>query len=378
MVLNSVRRRACGLIGAMYIISIIANSVWMMMMIRHERNQQPTEYYSTTAGLIAGQCSGGSCSTPMYSAPAYTTPEQAVTGVGSYAWDSHGPPWRLTQGGVLIGTLYANGSFLGPTGEAITCPAGWYPSGFDATKLATGKATGAPSVPPTAPAANGVTPPEKTGDAAKPLFGVATKELDTSLQTKTSHYYTTDSEGKVRDITRGDAFNSVGNPPINSFYKGYNLAIIGVDAQARSEMAAAARLSFPAGTNVVIDEFDPKKPSDLWHIQGNWNHALSHRPSLAQGGAVAYFTNGPQEPNAQREVMAWTPDEVVRFAKTITTGVRPNNGINGHDPDKAKVDQPLFGMSGWPLTQYQTFAFLLILAGAVLLFTPKPPAIEAN
>lgn len=398
MVLNSVRRRACGLIGAMYIISIVANSVWMMLMLRHERKQQlqqPRDYYSMTAGVFASQCSGGRCSVSSSSgscasgscaAPEYAAPG-GTQGSGSYAWDAFGPPWRLTQGGTLIGTLYANGSFIGPMGEAVTCPAGWYPSGFDTTKLApkvggdkvSGDKVGVPPASATSP--NGVVPPtqpEKTGDATKPLFGVATKELDTSLQTKTSHYFTTDSEGKVRDITRGDAFYSVGNPQLNSFYKGYNLAIIGVDAQARSEMAAAARQSFPAGTNVTIDEYDPKKPADLWHVQGDWNHALAERPSLAQGGAVAYFTNGPQEDKLQREVMAWSPDEVVRFAKTITTSIRPQNGIPNHDPNKAKVDQPLFGMSGWPLTQYQTFVSVIILAGCVLLFTPKPPAIEAQ
>lgn len=385
MRLNSVRRRACGLIGAMYIISIIANSVWMMMMIRHERNQQPSEYYSPTSAMAISQCRGGSCSVSSSggscangSCSPSPDPQFIQTSGqsgGNYGWDAYGPPWRLTQGGTLIGTLYADGRFLNANGEPVPCPSTWYPTGFDATKLAP-KVGGDKVATPVSPATPAT--PDKTGDAtAKPIFGVATKELDSSLQSNTAHYYTTDGEGRKREITRGDAFNAVGNPQLNSFYKGYNLAIIGVDAQARTEMAAAARQSFPVGSNVTIEEYDPKKAADLWHVQGDWNHALTHRPSLAQGGAVAYFTNGPQEPNAQREVMAWSPDEVVRFAKTITTGVRPDKGINGHDPDRAKVDQPLFGMTAWPLTQYQTFAALIIFAGCVLLFTPKPPTVEA-
>lgn len=377
MRLNPVRRRACGLLGAMYIISIVANSVWMMLMLRHEHNQQPHDYYSPSAGLIASQCRGGSCSVSSGScangscspSPDSQYIQTSSQSGGNYGWDAYGPPWRLTQGGTLIGTLYADGRFLNANGEASTCPSTWYPTGFDTTKLSkpVDKVT-APSPPA------GI---EKTGDTSKPYFGVATKDLENSLQ-KSTAYYTTDGEGRKREITRGDAFNAVGNPQLQSFYKGYNLAIIGVDAQARQEMAAAARQSFPPGSNVTIDEYDPKKPADLWHVQADWNHALSHRPSLAQGGAVAYFTNGPQEDKLQREVMAWSPDEVVKYAKTITTGVRPQNGINNHDPEKAKVDQPLFGMTGWPLTQYQTFAALFIVIGGILFFTPKPPAIEAQ
>ena len=372
MQLNRTIRKACA--DPLTLVMIVA---YGLMAIFYARRIPQRQYYSPYAAMVVSQCrggscsissSGGSCTNGSCSAPNYAPPDQATGGspFGSYAWDASGPPWRLTQGGTLIGTLYANGSFIGPTGEAVVCPAGWYPSGFDTTKLTPKVGGDKVSVPPV---------PEKTGDATKPLFGVATKDLENSLQGNAA-YYTTDSEGRKREITRGDAFNSVGNPQLQSFYKGYNLAIIGVDAQARSEMAAAARQSFPVGTNVTIDEYDPKKASDLWHVQGDWNHALSHRPSLAQGGAVAYFTNGPQEDKLQREVMAWSPDEVVRFAKTITTGVRPDKGINGHDPDKAKVDQPLFGMAGWPLTQYQTFAALFIVIGGILLFTPAPPKLE--
>lgn len=370
MNLKAVRRRACGLLGAMYIISIVANSVWMMMMLRHERKQQPQrDYYSMTAGLIPSQCSGGSCSTPSYSsysAPVYSAPEQGVTGGGSYAWDAAGPPWRLTQGGTLIGTLYANGSFIGPNGEAIPCPAGWYPSGFDTTRLA-------PKVDKSTPAH------VVTGDSEPKLFGIATKEQERAQLQSLTHYTITGADGKVRDVTSNDAFRALtGESRLKSLYNGYTLAIIGVDAASRKAMVQAAKSALPAGAPVVVAEYDPAKPEDLWHIEGDWNHALTNRPTLAQGGAVAYFTNGPQETNKQNEVMAWSPDEVAKAVSSITSSIRPRDGIPNHDPEKAKLSQPLFGLSGWPLTQYQTFAALLILAGAVLLFTPKPPAIEAN
>lgn len=377
MKLNSIRRRACGLLGAMYIISIVANSVWMMMMVRHERKhqQQPKDYYSMTAGLIPGQCSGGSCSTPSYSsysAPMYTTPEQDVTGGGSYAWDAFGPPWRLTQGGALIGTLYANGSFIGPTGDPIPCPAGWYPSGFDTTKLAPKVGGDKVGVLP-------ATAPIITGDSEPKLFGIATKEQERAQLQSLTHYTITGSDGKVRDVTSNDAFRALtGESRLKSLYNGYTLAIIGVDAASRKAMVQAAKSALPAGAPVVVAEYDPAKPEDLWHIEGDWNHALTHRPTLAQSGAVAYVTNGPQETNKQNEVMAWSPDEVAKAVSSLTSSIRPRDGIPNHDPEKAKLNQPLFGMAGWPLTQYQTFAALLILTGAVLLFTPKPPAIEAQ
>lgn len=356
---NTMRRSACGLMGAAAILSII----YYGLLILRPHARQTMEYYSPSASFIASQSRGGSCSVPSYSPSPIYVPESQVTGgatTGNYAWDSYGPPWRLSQGNVTIGTLYGDGSFRNSAGEVVPCPAGWYPSGFDSSKLL-----------------KVAVPPEKTGDTDPKLFGVKTKELEGSLSKNTSHYYTTDGEGKVQSITRNDAFNSVGNPQLQSFYKGYNLAVIGIDAQARSEMVAAAKQSLPAGSNVTVEEYDPKKPADLWHIQANWNHALSHRPSLAQSGAVAYFTNGPEEPNVQREVMAWSPDEVTRFAKTITTGVRPDKGISNHDPDKAGVDQGLFGVSGWPLTTTQTYGMgLFCLLVALLMFTPKPPVAE--
>jgi hypothetical protein len=322
------RRKACGLMGAVAILSII----YYGLMILHPRQ------------VSAGQCRGGNCS-----APAEYSPQSASTG---YAWIGSGP-WRLEKDGQDVGTLFLNGTFLDTKGNQVPCPSTWY------------------TQEQTSSGVNKVLTP--TGDTDPKLFGIATKEQEQSQKLSPTGYTIIDKDGNVKNVTSGDAFNAVGDPRLRSLYTGYNVAIIGVDAAARQRMAAVAKAGQMPGSPIIVNEYDANKPDDLWHVQAQWNEAVAYRPGLQQSGAVAYFTNGPIEKERKREVVAWTPDEL----SIVVKDSRPNDRLKGFDMEKAKVDQGIFGNVSWPLTTAQTAGVcLFVLLAAMLLFTPAPPVVE--
>jgi len=321
------QRRGCGIMGAVAILSIIYYAIAIPILIRKPR----TEYYGMVSTAIS-QCGPAGCD-PQY--------QQASSG---YTWTAGAGPWKLEQGGRLIGTLGTDGVFRDAAGTVAPCPSDWYSSDI--------KAVGAdkPAV---------AQPSSVVGDKLPPT-GVDPQQVAKSRLKNPTGYMIGD-----REITADMAYSSVqGHGPLESLLHGKRIVVMGVDANARLQYLSRLKNLPP---DVVVSEYDPSKPEDIWHIKPHWEASVAKKPALANGGAVAWVLNEENEQNRIREQVAWAPGEL---AKAVTS-LRPKSLPDTFDIDKAAVDAGV--MASWPLNTSQTYSILIIVVGVITSILFKRP-----
>ncbi|HQR06998.1 MAG TPA: hypothetical protein PLN21_09260 [Gemmatales bacterium] len=319
------KRNGCGIMGAVAILSIIYYAIAIPLLIRKPR----TEYYGP-AGLAISQCGPAGC------APQY---QQASSG---FTWTAGAAPWKLEQGGRFLGTLGADGVFRDAAGTVAPCPADWYSSDI--------RAVGA----------------DKPKEVAKPIgdtlppTGVDPREMAKSRLKNPTGYMIGD-----REITADMAYSSVqGHGPLKSLLHGKRIVIMGVDAKAREAFIGKLKNLPP---DVIVSEYDPNKPEDLWHVKPHWEASVAKKPELLSAGAVAWVLNEENEQNRIKEQVAWAPGELTKAVSAL----RPKSLPDTFDIDKATVDSGVMG--SWPLNTSQTYSVLIIAVGVITSILFKRP-----
>jgi len=321
--------------GAMLIVSIVYYALGGLWFLRHRHDS--ADYYGMGVPVLASQCGPNGCST--------------VGGVGmsdGFAWvgNSNGP-WRLERGGQMIGTLHTDGSFVDATGKPATCPSDWYTNEQKAKGV--DKVASSPVI----------------GDQVsdKWLTGVASRELERSRVKNSTGYLIND-----REVTSDDAHNAIKTMGVlKSLNVGKRIAVIGVDEQSRKAYVDQCKGISP---DVIVSEYDPRKPEDEWHVRAIWAKTVAYKPDLATGGACAWLLNEENEKDPVQEKVAFTPGEL----KKAVSSLRPPK-LDNLDVDNARVKDTIF--AGWPLNATQTNLLITILFGlGGLYFTKKPPVVE--
>jgi hypothetical protein len=320
----NVTRTGCGIMGAVAILSIIYYAIAIPLLIRKPRN---TEYYGT-AVMAVSQCGPAGCSTPADD--------------NQESWTNYSDAWVYNRGGQEHGRIYKTGQVSGFT----TAQPAWYPSGM-------------PKQFQTVQAEKPAVQQPVVGDNL-PLTGVDPREFQKSRLKNPTGYMIGD-----RQITADMAYSSVqGHGPLKSLLHGKRIVVMGVDASAR--LAYLSRLkNLP--DNVIVSEYDPNKPEDIWHIKPHWEASLEKKPALANGGAVAWVLNEENEQNPVKEQVAWSPGELNKAVSSL----RPKNLPDTFDIDRANVDSGV--LASWPLNTSQTYSVLIIAVGVITSILFKRP-----
>ena len=132
MRLNRTTRTACGLMGAVAIISIIYYALMIPPLLRRPRPQPQPEYYGQALGSLPSQWGRRSSS-------AVCGPEGCPDdGGGSESWTIYSDAWVCTRGGEELGRIYRDGRVSGFANHSPS----WYPSGMPQQFQTVGKVTG--------------------------------------------------------------------------------------------------------------------------------------------------------------------------------------------------------------------------------------------
>lgn len=298
MRLNRVTRSACGLMGAMAILSIIYYALMIPPLLRRPK-PQPTDYFGIATGTIPSQWGRRSSSTVCGPGGCSSIDSVSLDDNGQETWTAYSDAWVYSRGGVEHGRIYRNGTISG----FEQFQPGWYPNGMPPQFQAVGKAGqgGSPVVGQT------------------PLTGVNKDKLEEHKKNVPSGFTMngvaiTEAEWRA-NLSRGAKMTG---------FKDYDqlvrVSVIGPEDACKAYRKVVEDLPKPVRDKLLVDTYDPKLPEDEHHISAHLKGAEPVLKDLKPGKAIAYvqFSDGTTpavalEPEELRQAVGQLRDENGKF-----------------------------------------------------------------
>ena len=291
MRLNRTTRNACGLMGAMAIMSIIYYALMIPPLLRRPKPQP--EYYGQALGSLPTQWGRRSATV---CGPEGCSPASPDDGVES--WTIYSDAWVCTLGGQEVGRIYRDGRISGFAAHSPT----WYPSEMPQRFQTVGKVgSGSPVVgqsPPTGVNKDKLEEHKKNVPGGFTMNGVSITEAEWRA-----------------NLSRGAKMTG---------FKDYDalvrVSVIGPEDACKAYRKVVDDLPKPVRDKLLFDTYDPKLPEDEHHIAAHLKGAEPVLKDLKPGKAIAYvqFSDGTTpavatEPDELRQAVGQLRDENGKF-----------------------------------------------------------------
>lgn len=351
MKLNRTTRTACGLMGAMAILSIIYYALMIPPLLRKPKPQY--EYYGPNSTLIASSmpqfgrrsssvCGPGGCS------PA--SPDSSPDG-GQESWliPSHtGEGWTYKRGGVVYGTINRDGTTKG----FVNVQPSWYPSDMPQQFQSVGQN----GVYPTQNRPTGDLPPPGTqsiGQGPLPPTGVNRDEVAKD-KARVPSGVTINGSPATESLARSALSDSAKAQGLKDYENSLRLVVVGRNDLERKPFETVAKPWVDASNGKLICQL---YDAGDWQVKAHEN-ALKDLPEYEPGKPFSYL----QKADGTTKAIMFTPTEVAGKLKQLRPEIAP-------DFDAAKARAATQISDNWLIWASGAFVALMGLAGAV---TSKP------
>lgn len=354
MKLHRTTRTACGLMGAMAILSIIYYALMIPPLLRRPKPQ--SEYYGQGGTLITSSmpqpqwgrrsstvCGPGGCSPASPMSPDDDSGWQE-------SWVSYSDAWVYQRGGQEYGRIYKNGSTTGFTSAQPS----WYPSGMPQQFQRVGQVGQLPLTPKV----TGELPPPGTNSIGQPPSpmpptGVNPNEVAKD-KARVPGGVTINGHPETEAMVRDRLSDSAKAQGLKDYIDSYRLVVVGRNELERKPFEALAKPWVDASKGKLI--YQTYDAGD-WHIKAHEN-AVQGLPDYEQGKPFSYL----QKADGTTKAIMFTPSELAGKLKQLRPDVAP-------DFDAAKARAATQVSNDWLIWASAAFVGLMGLIGAV---TSKP------
>lgn len=304
------KRKGCGLMGAMLIVSIVYYGIGILKMLHDRRH--PQEYYGTAA-LMLGQCGSGGCPSPQ------------SPGSGD-AWQlptSSGEPWIYKLNGREVGRINSDGSRVGFASEPT-----WYPTGMPQAFQRV-KATEPANEKPT-----GVNVEELAKEKANATTGI-----------------TVNGQPVTEHVLRDKLSESARARGLRDYADVFRIVIVGDSTARKDWLKVAEPFVKESGGKAIVQEFN----HDDWHVSAH-THGVKSLPEYRTGETFAFIQTEDDKNNVR--AIALTATELGKSLKQLRPEIAPN-----FDPNKARAIESV--SRDWLIVGF-VFACIAVMALGLL------------
>lgn len=293
MKLHRTTRKACGLMGAVAILSIIYYALMIPPLLRRPR-PEPTAYYGYDAALVASQCGPAGCST---STGYYTS----LGGDESWVMPSHaGDGWTYKRNGIEVGRINRDGT----TSGFVQAQPTWYPSDMPQQfqrvnqagqigQLAPGGSPVIGQLPPT-----GVDRDKVAEDKAKIPSGISINGQPAS-----------------ESLARERLSDSAKQQGLKDYDQALRLVVVGHDKERSPFLSMAKPWADASQGKFILQEFEDED----WQVKAH-THAAKSLPEYQSGKPFAYLQKG----DGVVKAIMFTPSEVASKLKQLRPEIAPD------------------------------------------------------
>lgn len=330
MKLNRTTRNACGLMGAVAILSIIYYALMIPPLLRRPRPE--VSYYGQGVATMVSQCGPAGCTT---STGYYTSSGSDE----SWVMPSHaGDGWTYKRNGVEVGRINRDGTTTGFVQAQPT----WFPSDMPPQfqrvnqagqigQLAPGGSPVIGQLPPT-----GVDPAKVAEDKAKIPSGISINGQPAS-----------------EALARERLSDSAKQQGLKDYDQALRLVVVGHDKERSPFLNMAKPWADASQGKFILQEFEDED----WQVKAH-THAAKSLPEYQSGKPFAYLQKG----DGVVKAIMFTPSEVASKLKQLRPEIAPD-----FDASKARA-QATEQTSLW---QYWLSGAAVALFGLVGALTAK-------
>lgn len=326
MRINRTTRSACGLMGAMAILSIIYYALMIPPLIRRPK-PQPVDYYGPATGTIPSQWGRRSSSTVC--GPGGCSVDPSSSDDGGESWMIYSDAWVYKRGGQEQGRIYRNGTTSGFVGAQPS----WYPSDMPQQFQAVGKdgppvgETKVGQLPPT-----GVNPSKVAEDKARVPSGV-----------------TINGSPATESLARSALSDSAKAQGLKDYEGVLRLVVCGEGRERANFVSAAKPWADASNGKLIIQEYEPGDWQCTAHI-----NAVKNLPEYKAGEPFAYV----QRNDGTVKAISFSPSEVAHSMKQLRPEIAPNF-------DAAKARAITQASDSWLIWASAVFVGIMGVIGAV-------------
>lgn len=333
MKLNRTTRTACGLMGAMAILSIIYYALMIPPLLRRPR-PQPVDYYGPAIGTIPAQW--GRRSSSAVCGPNGCPDEGGNDGQEAWQLPSGGDGWIYKRGNVEYGRIALDGTTTGFVAAQPT----WYPSNMPRQFQSVGRATGqgGTQLPPDGTVKIGQLPPtgvdkaEVAKDKARVPSGV-----------------TINGSPATESLARSALSDSAKAQGLKDYEGVLRLVVCGEGRERANFVSAAKPWADASNGKLIIQEYEPGDWQCTAHI-----NAVKNLPEYKAGEPFAYV----QRNDGTVKAISFSPSEVAHSMKQLRPEIAPNF-------DAAKARAITQASDSWLIWASAAFVGIMGVIGAV-------------
>lgn len=289
MKLNRTTRKACGLMGAVAILSIIYYALMIPPLLRRPRPE--VSYYGQGVATMVSQCGPAGCST---STGYYTSSGSDE----SWVMPSHaGDGWTYKRNGIEVGRINRDGT----TSGFVQAQPTWYPSDMpqqfqrvnQTGQLAPGGSPVIGQLPPT-----GVNPDKVAEDKARIPSGISINGQPAS-----------------ESLARERLSDSAKQQGLKDYDQALRLVVVGHDKERSPFLNMAKPWADASQGKFILQEFEDED----WQVKAH-THAAKSLPEYQSGKPFAYLQKG----DGVVKAIMFTPSEVASKLKQLRPEIAPD------------------------------------------------------